>query len=124
MPPPDAALFAAITPPVMLNLAFVPCHAQATTPAAAVTVGDIAARNIDSALRENNVTVVAQGTRRCDHASAEVKRTAFPNRNDLIYIALFARNDSAEIGNSVLVGLFASTKTVRRTRTFSYVVCE
>ena len=68
------------------------------------------------------MTVVAQVTRRCDHAALKVERAPFPNGNDSIYIALFACNDSAEIGNSVQVGLFASTNTVRRA--FSYVVCE
>ena len=68
------------------------------------------------------MTVVAQGTRRCDHASVEIKRAAVLNENDLIYIANFACNDSAEILNSVQVGLFASTKSARRA--FSYVVCE
>ena len=97
-------------------------YAQTTAPATTATVGDVTARNIDGALRENNVTVVAQGTRRCDHATLKVERAPFLNGNDSIYIALFACNDSAEIVNSVLVGLFASTKTVRRA--FSYEVSE
>ena len=96
-------------------------YAQTTAPATAVAVGDVTARNINSALRENNVAVVAQGTRRCNHASVEVKRTAVRNRNDSFdRTAVGCSNDCAETADDMLSRGFSGAKAiwVRRARGF------
>ena len=96
-------------------------YAQTTAPATAVAVGDVTARNIDSALRENDVTVVAQVTRRCDHASVEVKRTAVRNRNDSFdRTAVGCGNDCAETADNMLSRSLGGAKFIfiRRARGF------
>ena len=88
-------------------------YAQTTAPATAVAVGDVTARNIDSAPRENNVTVFAQIGSRGNHAALEIERAARFDLDHILYgTAVRCRIDSAEARNNMLVRSLRSAETI------------